>query len=167
MVIDAMGFARAGRVLEGAVKTAELSRLCQGLPRDQGGQFVWRLEGRVDGQGRAWLQVQAQGDVRVVCQRCLSTFALGLRVSDSLGLVDDAAQLEAMDALEAEGEGPETEYIVADPRLDVQALVEDELILVLPYAPRHEVCPGPAEPPALADGDRASPFAVLERFRKH
>lgn len=87
-------------------------------------------------------------------------------MDSTLGLVDDPAQLEAMDALESEGHGPETEYLVADPRLDVRTLIEDELILVLPYAPRHGVCPGAGATPDSADTKRPSPFAALAQLRK-
>ncbi len=169
MVIDASGdmagFARAGRSLEGVTRTGQFARLCQDLPGQQDGDIRWRVRGRFDAPtGRSWLDVEAEGPVRVVCQRCLEAFSLTLRVSSTLGLVETQAQLDAMDALEAEGQGPEIEYLVAGQRLDVPGLVEDELILALPYAPRHDVCPGggdAAEPPR-----RPSPFAVLERLGK-
>ena len=48
--------------------------------------------------------------------------------------------------------------IVAGREMAVRELVEDELILALPYAPRHESC-GPG---AAAEDDRGnSPFASL------
>ncbi|MFA7475693.1 MAG: YceD family protein [Castellaniella sp.] len=114
--------------------------------------------------GQAWLDVEAQGPVRVVCQRCLEAFDLTLRVSGTLGLVETQAQLDAMDALEAEGQGPEIEYLVSDQRLDVLGLVEDELILALPYAPRHETCPGDGDVPEPPR--RPSPFAALKDLGK-
>ena len=164
MVIDATGFARAGQNLEGVAQTSQFARLCQDLP-DQCGEIRWQLRGRFDAPTRrSWLDVHAQGPVRVVCQRCLEAFSLTLQVSSTLGLVDTQAQLEAMDALEAEGQGADVEYLVADPRLDVLGLVEDELILALPYAPAHETCPGDStavEPPR-----RPSPFAVLKDLGK-
>ncbi len=165
MVIDATGFARAGGALDGRVLTAQLTRLCQDLPEPQDGEIRWQVRGRFDApSGQSWLDVEADGPVRVMCQRCLGAFSLTLRVSSTLGLVETQAQREAGDALEAEGQGPEIEYLVADPRLDVLGLVEDELILVLPYAPRHEVCPGDGDVPEPPR--RPSPFAVLERFGK-
>ncbi|CAM3767047.1 Large ribosomal RNA subunit accumulation protein YceD OS=Castellaniella defragrans OX=75697 GN=HNR28_003026 PE=3 SV=1 [Castellaniella denitrificans] len=165
MVIDAAGFARAGQALDGRIGTAELTRLCQDLPEPQDGEIRWQVRGRFDApSGLAWLDVEAEGPVRVICQRCLEAFSLTLRVSSTLGLVETQAQLDAMDALEAEGNGPETEYLVADQRLDVLGLVEDELILALPYAPRHDVCPGDGDVPEPPR--RPSPFAVLERLGK-
>ncbi|MGX5658333.1 YceD family protein [Castellaniella ginsengisoli] len=165
MVIDATGFARAGSVLDGRIRTAQLTRLCQDLPDPQDGEMHWQIRGRYDApSGQAWIDVEAQGPVRVVCQRCLEAFSLPLRVSSTLGLVETQAQLDAMDALEAEGQGPEIEYLVADQRLDVLGLVEDELILALPYAPRHETCPGDGDVPEPPR--RPSPFAALKDLGK-
>ncbi len=165
MVIDASGFARAGQSLDGRVIAAQLTRLCQDLPEPQDGEIRWRVHGRFDApSGQSWLDVEARGPVRVVCQRCLEAFSLTLRVSSTLGLVDTQAQLDAMDALETEGQGAEIEYLVADPRLDVLGLVEDELILVLPYAPRHDACPGDGDAPEPPR--RPSPFAVLKDLGK-
>lgn len=171
MVIDTLHFARSAQVMDGRLPVASCTRLCQDLPAEQPGVFEWRLAGHTEAgrsdAARAWLDVQARGSVRVICQRCLAPFDLELCVDNTLALVDDAAQLEAMDALESEGRGPETEYLVADPRLDVQALIEDELILVLPYAPRHDVCPGAGAAPDSAGAKRPSPFAALAQLRKH
>jgi uncharacterized protein len=165
MVIDAAGFARAGQGLDGVTRTEQFTRLCQGLPESQDGEIRWHVHGRFDAPtGRSWLDVEAEGPVRVVCQRCLDAFSLTLRVSSTLGLVDTQAQLDAMDALEAEGQGAEIEYLVAEPRLDVQGLVEDELILVLPYAPAHDTCPGDGG--RVETPRRPSPFAVLKDLGK-
>jgi len=168
MVVDAVAFSRAGRVLEGRRKASEFARLTQGLPVPQDAEITWRVAGRQDGgTGRLWLDVHAQGAVRLVCQRCLGPFALPLRVDNTVGLVKDQAELEALDALDAAGEGSDVEYLVADRQLDVLALIEDELILALPYVPRHDICPGAADDPGHRDVTKPSPFAVLEQLRKH
>ncbi|WP_345795775.1 YceD family protein [Castellaniella sp. MT123] len=168
MVIDALEFARAGQVLEGTVVAREFTRLCQDLPEPQDAGFSWCLAGRQDAvSGLMWLDVRAQGNVRVICQRCMRPFQLALRVDNTLGLVRDTAQLEAMDALETEDDDPGPEYVVADRHLDVPALIEDELILVLPYAPRHDVCPDASDGSPRPGQAKPSPFAVLEQLRKH
>lgn len=166
MVIDALSFARSAGALEGSLPAAQCMRLCLDLVAPQRGVFNWRAAGRM-AQGHAWLDLQASGVVTVVCQRCLEPFDFELQVSNSLGLLDNAAQLEAMDALETEGRGPEQEFIVADGQLDVLVLIEDELILALPYAPHHESCTGPAVRADSEGPDPDSPFAVLARLRKH
>jgi uncharacterized protein len=67
-----------------------------------------------------------------------------------------ARSQEEIDALPLTAEGPDG--IVASKEMAVRDLVEDELLLALPYAPRHEDCPADgARPP----GARQSPFSGL------
>jgi len=168
VVIDALDFAFASRVLQGTLQASKLTRLCQDLPVPQDTEIRWRLAGRRDQvTGQLWLDIQAEGQVRVMCQRCLSPFLLALQVDNTVGLVRNQAQLDAMDELEASGEGTDTEYVVADQHLDVLGLLEDELILVLPYAPRHQDCPQTGVPETTPVQAKPSPFAVLEQLRKH
>jgi len=167
-LVDPLEFARNGRVLQGEAPVAGFARLCEGLPTPQDGKLDWRLAGRMDGQGGAWLDVQARGRVRVICQRCLQAMDLPLDVVNSLRLLRTQEELEAMDALEADGRGGVAEYLVAEDRMDGLDLVEDELILAVPYAPMHAACPG-GHPDADdgSDPGRPSPFAALERLKKH
>ena len=59
-------------------------------------------------------------------------------------------------------ENDEVDALEVEPRTDVLALVEDELLLALPLVPRHEAC----EAPVKAGGDEEiSPFAVLRNLR--
>ncbi len=171
MVIDALEFARLGfrgqRILNGHKNTAEFIRLCQGLPNLQKGLITWSLAGRYDqATGFAWLDIKAQGSVSLSCQRCLKPFDYELNVDNSLRLLADEAQLQSMESLESEGDGVDYEYIVADQRLDVLRLIEDELILVLPYAPKHDVCPSSEVDKILNESAKTSPFAMLKQLKK-
>ncbi len=77
-------------------------------------------------------------------------------------------------ASEAEAERLDAEsdddHLVLVPRLDLLALVEDELILELPLVPRHEgICPEPLPQPAADEApvdERPNPFAALAALRK-
>uniref|UniRef100_UPI00333F8615 YceD family protein n=1 Tax=Castellaniella defragrans TaxID=75697 RepID=UPI00333F8615 len=168
---DALALARNGRALQDETPVAGFARLCEGLPAPQDGMIAWRLAGRRDGQGNAWLDVQARGAVRVVCQRCLEAMDLPLDVANSLRLLATQAEVDAMDALEAGGQGDDVEYLVAEGRMDGLGLVEDELILAVPYAPRHAACAGGPDPAADGkrnpDPGRPSPFAALGRLKQH
>ena len=170
MVIDAFKFARLGlngeRVLNGNRPTAEFLRLCQDLPDHQDGLIKWQLTGSHNpSTGFAWLSIKAQGNVLVSCQRCLKPFTYHLNVDNKLRLLADAAQLEELEKLESEGVGVDYEYVVASQHFDIMQLLEDELILVLPFAPKHDDCPSldQTEPVKLA---KKSPFAVLEQLKK-
>ena len=61
------------------------------------------------------------------------------------------------------------EKVVGSHHFDLLAQIEDELILSVPYVPKHEVCPGAQakvsdalDEPAVK---RPSPFAVLEQLK--
>lgn len=188
MIIDAFAFAQSRRTsgglagstgggseggpekgLGGHFAVADLQRLVQDLPAEQPGHVQWHLLGRMRA-GRAYLDVRARGVVRVICQRCLEPFDFALALSRTLGFVANGAELDALDALDAAGQGDGIEYLVADRHLDVQELIEDELILALPFAPMHEGSCAGAAVGDTTDGDRsgaASPFAGLMSLRKH
>lgn len=167
MFIDALSFARTSGVLQGELAVGELARFCQGLSCAQPHRVSWQLAGRCEESGVAWLDVSASGMVRVVCQRCLEPFDWPVRVSNALEVLENAQQLDQRDALEASGEGPDTEYLVADSRLAVLPLVEDELILALPLAPCHDRCPGIGNPAENHEPLVDSPFAVLRQLGKN
>ncbi|KAF0165000.1 MAG: hypothetical protein FD157_1681 [Rhodocyclaceae bacterium] len=61
-------------------------------------------------------------------------------------------------------EDDSVDAITAEADLMVQSLVEDEVLLALPIAPRHEECESPL---ASASGHGASPFAALADLKKH
>ena len=64
--------------------------------------------------------------------------------------------------------------LVFQPRFDLHALVEDELLLALPLVPMHDTCPQPVVMAAGAIDDasnadappRKNPFAELARLKK-
>lgn len=162
--VDALGLARAGESRSGECDLSELARFCQDLPV-QAGKVQWQVQGEYNAAGQAFLSVQAQTVALLECQRCLSLFELPLLVSNRLELVRNNTALEGDDAPDA------VERIVGSSRFDLLALIEDELILVLPYVPRHDVCPSQAgqasqEEEPTEDAKRPSPFAVLGKLKK-
>ena len=64
-------------------------------------------------------------------------------------------------------EDESTDVIPAVPRLDLRVLLEDEVMLGLPLAPRHTpgACAPQAEAPQ-AETEAPSPFAALARLRR-
>lgn len=169
--VNALEFARLAQSLQGEVKASELSRLVEDLPEDQPGRIVWQLRGRRDAAGRLYLDVQAQGELQLECQRCLQPFTWPVALHNELRLLASKSEIEAMDAREAQGDAGDEDTILASARLDCLGLVEDELILALPYVPSHEVCPDQTD--LVEDesedekSERPSPFAVLGQLRKH
>ncbi|HHW65861.1 MAG TPA: metal-binding protein, partial [Rhodocyclaceae bacterium] len=59
-------------------------------------------------------------------------------------------------------EDDEVDAIEIDGGLDVMALLEDEILLALPIAPRHQVCEAPRPE---GGASKESPFAALASLR--
>ena len=116
------------------------------------GSLRYELRGVAEEQGRPTLGLRLEGTLQLICQRCLAGLEFPLRVEVSLQL---ATQAE-IDAEPIEAEGPER--IVAGREMPVHDLIEDELLLAIPIAPRHEHC---AAQPAQAKGATHAPFAGL------
>jgi uncharacterized protein len=174
-LIDTREFARLGLVLEGKLPVAGMSRLASALC-DSEGELSYRLQGvprKREGTGDApALDLEFEVTVRVPCQRCLEPLEVPLKARNQLKLIDklpewsaDAAELDADDADE----------IVHSQALDVAALIEDEVLLTLPWAPRHQQCEltnnsagggsGNAGGSKTGSG-RESPFGVLAQLKK-
>lgn len=171
--VNALEFARLAQSVQGEVDVLDLERLTEDLPEEQPGRIVWQLQGQRDAAGRLYLDVQAHGELQLECQRCLRPFTWPVAVHNKLRLLASRSEIEAMDAREAQGDAGDEEYILANARLDSLGVVEDELILALPYVPSHEVCPDQLDSgqdereDEEKESGRPSPFAVLGQLKKH
>ncbi len=129
-VIDPLRFARAGESLAGALSVAELIRLADRLSEAEG-EARYRVSGQVR-DGRPALGLRVEADLKLTCQRCLEPFVYPLRTEATLLLARDEAQLARWEEAD-----PLCDGVVAEPQMDIAALVEDEILLGLPVAPRH------------------------------
>jgi uncharacterized protein len=96
--------------------------------------------------------------VHTACQRCLEPMALTLEAEVRLLLLRAGER--------ADGLAPEVEALVVDRPLRLSALVEDELLLVLPMIPMHpaEACPAKKfVKPATSAGKPLSGLSRLKR----
>ena len=135
--IDSLDFAGKGREISGEVPVAELPRL-QDMLANRQGTLVYRIRGGVDDRGNHFLDLSAAGGCQLVCQRCLEDMDYQVRIETRLFLRDQASlDAELLVARHADEE-EDFDSILADDHLDVLNLLEDEILLSLPIAPRHE-----------------------------
>ena len=151
-VIDGLEFAKGSARLQGGWPVAEFRRLRDAL-RSADGMLSYELRGVPEQQGRPALRLRIDGTLPLVCQRCLGALEFPLHIEVSLLLAATQAEIDA-EPLAADG----PESIVAGRDMPVQALVEDEVLLAIPIAPRHEACAGDAVDLA---GSKQMPFAGL------
>lgn len=129
-VIDSLEFARTGQTLSGSLPVPALTRLRDSLFDDLG-EVRFEVKGAHDARHRPVLMLEISGVLHLQCQRCLGMLDYPLRISNTLLLASAGAA--AAGSLDEE----DLEWIEASVDLDVASLVEDEVILSLPYAPRH------------------------------
>jgi uncharacterized protein len=160
-VIDSLEFARAQQQLRGSLPAAGLKRL-EDVLFDTQGSLEYEVRGRVDGRNRPQLSLKVKGRLHLQCQRCLELLDYELDVRNTLLLVGPGMQVDA------ELDDPDAPDVVeASPELDVAGLIEDEVLLSLPLAPRHPegACEsrltGATDPAA-----RPKPFAELAALKR-
>lgn len=157
IVIDSKAFARESGFLEGEVLVADLARVLD-LLVDSEGSLRYRLDGRLSDRNKPQVKLRLDGQLAVRCQRCLEGVLHPVRVRSVLEFVEDENDLSQEDI-----EDDSKDFLPAQEELDVVALIEDEIILDLPAAPRHESC---ALPDAKLGAERVSPFSVLQGLKR-
>src|SRR5262245_56065417 len=129
-VIDGLQFARAALERRGVVGMERLPRLAQSQCSTEGLEYC--LRGGRAGNGKPCLWLSVRGSVELLCQRCLDPFQVPIAIDAELQLAESEREISEAD--------DEIDRVLASRRMDVGGLVEDEVILALPMAPRHEEC---------------------------
>jgi uncharacterized protein len=155
-ISDAFVFAKEGRVLEGTLAVSSLERL-QDLLADESGDVSFRLHGFKSEHGELMLHLEIGGLLSLACQRCLKAISFNLDVDCLLELIP-----EGVDMSQDELEDDTRDFLPVAGELYVAELVEDEILLALPVAPRHEKC---GLPGAADAGERINPFAALSELK--
>jgi uncharacterized protein len=150
-ISDAFAFARDGRVLEGTLAISKLDRL-HDLLVGQDGEVAYRLRGFKGDSGEPMLHLEVSGLLPLACQRCLEAVPLILKSIACWNLFLLVPNCRKTNWKTTPG------ISCRWSELDVVELVEDEILLALPVAPRHEKC---GLPGAADAGERINPFAKL------
>ena len=151
-VIDGFEFASAGASVRGALPIRDFPRLNDMLARHEG-EVAYEIEGLRDERGRPGLRLKVRARLELRCQRCLEGLPFEVQADEVLVLAGTQAEIDAEPA-----DVHAADRVVAAKEMSVRELVEDELILALPYAPRHAVCSARASTDAA---EKVSPFAGL------
>jgi uncharacterized protein len=168
--LDVRRFAEEGAELNGDDGVGRYQRLVaetQGSGLDR--PVTWEARGELLNphhvQPEIWLHLDAAATLPLVCQRCLGPVDTPLAVHRSFRFVPDEATAAAQD------DEAEEDLLALSRNFDLLELVEDELLMEMPVAPRHEACPEPVKMSAVdagfeeAGAERENPFAVLGRLK--
>jgi uncharacterized protein len=154
--INSLEFAEKSLEIHDTIAPFDLERLADML-HGRDGELCYNLKGSINGQGKPQLELHLQGKLNLVCQRCLGALEIVLDSTTRFIIVASEEMLPV-----PEDEDDAADYLVADPHLSVETLVEDEVLLALPMAPTHEQCS------SVASGVREqkeSPFKVLQGLK--
>ena len=163
--IDSLDFARNGQQINGEVPIVELPRLLDVLENSQGA-LGYTIRGALDKLGNYLLDASITGNCRLRCQRCLGAMEHAVRIDTRL-LLRDQASLDALDDNVAGGEEEEFDSILADAHLDVLDLLEEEILLSLPIAPKHELGACQAAGGENKHEEEKNPFAALAKLKRN
>lgn len=149
--------------LSGEVLLSDLDRMPTTMIHSKEAVIQYEIQFRhsVSVLGEAVIRITA--DLELICQRSLETFAFPLQSSNTIGFI---SELEDEDKLQAHV----SPSWVEDMQVDPKALIEDEILLMIPDVP---VKPGAElDSQYLNDqGDEAAeeqvdnPFAVLKDLK--
>ena len=141
----------------------------QGLGGENMVTYTLQGEIRVDAAGakEPWLRLAGQVSLPLICQRCLGPVDLDVAFERDFRFVA-SEELAAI-----EDEESEEDVLALSRDFNLLELLEDELLMAMPLAPTHEVCPVSVKFEA-ADSDfddqaaqKPNPFAVLAALKKN
>jgi uncharacterized protein len=168
--LDVRRFADEAATLSGREPVQKHERLMAETQGRGGASAVaWSATGEMRNPGHVhpeiWLHLRADAVLPLTCQRCLGPVEVPLAVDRSFRFAADEDMAAAQDEL------AEEDVLALSRSFDLVELVEDELLMEVPLAPMHEVCP---EPVKLSVQDEAfeetpsrreSAFGVLARLK--
>jgi uncharacterized protein len=170
-IINTLEFARTGGHLEGKVDGEDLYRAADLFFEDQA-SISWSLHGeqlrRADGSLEARLRLSVSGTAEMVCLRCLGVVTIPVTVERQYRLAKDEAHAAKLDE-----DDDSVDAIVGSTSFEVLDLVEDEVILALPFTPKHDECTLPvgqvtssASDDFGGENEKPNPFRVLAQLKK-
>jgi uncharacterized protein len=174
--LDVRSFAQNAAQLDGEISLSKLERLAQDLYRVEADlaqknekNVSWQASGEsvavTGGAAQSWLHLSLQAQIPLQCQRCLQGMTHSIDTEHSFRFVKDEEEANAQD------DDAEEDLLVASKQFNLLELIEDELVMALPYVPTHDVCPVPvklqssSEAYEAALNEKPKAFAALGKLK--
>ncbi len=132
IVIDTVKFARNGQEMIHSFSVEDLQRV-KDIVGDVGEEIEAKLEGGVLKTGKPFIDLSIKANLPLTCQRCLELMNFELNSSTRFIIAFGKSELTDLS-----DEPDDVEFLIAEEDTDVVAMVEDELLLRLPMAAKHE-----------------------------
>lgn len=157
-VINNIEFAQKALEIHDIISVSQFARLADMLA-DMAGRLDCRLQGGKDADNAAFIRLQIQGQLNLICQRCLQPCKYDISIDQHFKLVRDEAEMPA-----PEDERDDEDFLPIQAEMPVLELMEDELLLALPIAPKHEEGECSNES-SINEYKKPNPFAKLEMLK--
>lgn len=163
--INSLDFVRSNKELCGAVSWTKMSSLKNVLANSEynnTSKLDFIVRGYLDKANRPTLVLTLSGACHLCCQRCMQQILHSVNLTKKLLLVT----VSELNNLAVVDEPAEIDYIPINAHLDVFNLLEEELLLSLPFAPKHDTgtCHTPVASKETNLGER-KPFAMLASLK--
>jgi uncharacterized protein len=157
-VLDAWRMVSARRQFEGTLPLSAFPRLRDSL-LDVDGECRFALEFGRDAMDQPYVEVRADAELPLQCQRTLERYLHRVRLVQQLGLITSEAQESALP------EHMEPLLVPESGELKAIDLVEDELILALPVVPINPDSSLPDSAWLHEEEEKQNPFGVLSALK--
>ena len=160
LVINNLEFAQAQQTLAGEIDALKCERLAETLGArpsldGAGAHISFKLTGAAKQLRNPSLHLHIEAKLPVICQRCLDEMLVSINL-DFNYIICNALPTEV-------DENDDTDWLEAAPEMNLQALIEDELLLAMPIAPMHD---HDCSKQSMQSGEKPNPFAVLKGLIK-
>jgi uncharacterized protein len=156
LIINNLEFAQTQQTLTGEIDAAKCERLAETLmPSGKGAHIRFKLTGAAKQLRNPSLHLHIVAKLPVACQRCLDEMLVHLNLDFDYVICNELP-------LETD-ENDDTDWLEAAPEMNLQALIEDELLLAMPIAPMHDT---DCSKQNMQSGEKPNPFAALKGLIK-
>lgn len=127
--INPWAAAQGQRRFAGTVPLKRMRRLAE-LTESDAGEAAFEARFFLDEERRPGIDLQVAAELELMCQASLAPFGSVVERRSRLGVIEEESEMKLL--------APDVDPVMADSgRLALATLVEDELILALPPAPRN------------------------------
>ena len=152
LVINNLEFAQTQQTLAGEIDALKCERLAEShVPKGQGAHINFKLIGAAKQLRNPSLHLYIEAKLPVTCQRCLDEMLVNIHLSFNY-IICNALPTEI-------DENDDTDWLEASLEMNLQALIEDEILLAMPIAPMHD---HNCNKQSMQSGEKPNPFALLK-----
>jgi len=139
------------------------------IPSDGLGVVWFDVEVVADVGRKPRLSLKVQARLQLTCQRCLQPLLFGVdeQALFEVGLASRSDAGSGSGDMGEQADLEQPEELLVEEEFDLVDLIEDQIILAVPYVPRHEACEtGAPTSSDESDIEKVSPFQVLGGLKR-